>query len=98
MKAFSFHPDAQSELEQAIEFYDEKRPGLGLELSDEVFASIRRILQNPNAWSKVSANTRRCLIHRFPYGIVYQALADEIFVIAVMHLSRRPNYFQDRIG
>jgi len=49
-----------------------------LEFSKEIFSTIQRILHFPLAWSKFSDNTRRCLANRFPYGVIYQIIEEEI--------------------
>ena len=94
---FYFHEDADEEFGKAVEYYEECRAGLGLEFAEEVYATIKRILEYPDAWSPMSKNTRRCLLNRFPYGIIYQIKADMLRIIAVAHLSRRPGYWQDRV-
>ena len=93
---YSFHPSAKKELNEAIDYYDECQEKLGVEFTKEVYKSIQVILQFPQAWSPLSKNTRRCLINRFPYGIIYQVIKNEIFIIAIMQLSKKPNYWDDR--
>ena len=95
---YSFHPSAQAELDEAVDYYEECRLGLGLEFTKEFYSTIYRIIQFPEAWSPLSRNTRRCLTNRFPYGIIYQILNDEIVIIAVMQLNRRPGYWKGRVG
>jgi len=41
-------------------------------------------------------NTRRCRTKRFPYGLIYRCKGDEILIVAVAHLHRRPGYWHDR--
>ena len=94
---YSFHPEAKIELNEGVSYYEKCQPGLGLDFLKEVYATIQRILEYPLGWTPLSANTRRCLTNRFPYGIVYQILDDEIYIIAVMHLNRRPFYYKERI-
>jgi len=69
---FYFHPDAKEEFDGAVEFYEQSHPGLGLEFAEEIYATIARIIQYPDAWSTLSKNSRRCLVSRFPYGLIYQ--------------------------
>ena len=83
---------AADEFREAIEFYSAQKPGLGQEFRDEVFNSIERIKQLPFAWSPLSANTRRCLTRKFPYGIIYEATEREIIIVAVGHLHREPDH------
>lgn len=93
---FDFHPEAEAELMEAMDFYEGVQRSLGEEFSLEVFAAIRSILSYPNAWPVLEADIRRCLVHRFPYGILYSVESNRIHVLAVMHLHRRPGYWKDR--
>ena len=94
---FTFHPDADAEFDQAVAYYEARQSGLGLELADEVLATIARILDHPKAGSLFSRNTWRCLTKRFPYGIIYQIHEDTVRIIAVAHLSRRPGFWENRV-
>jgi hypothetical protein len=66
---YSFHPSAKIELQEAINYYEEYQFGLGLKFAREIYSTIQRIIHFPEAWSKLSKNTRRCLTNRFPYSI-----------------------------
>ena len=88
---------AQDDLREAVRYYEVQRPGLGAELREEVGSAIERIKNFPEAWQPLSQNTRRCRLHRFPYGIIYQATEDELLIVAVAHLHREPRYWKDRI-
>ncbi len=92
-----FHPEARIELNEAVDYYEERRSGLGWEFYEEVQDAIRRILGFPNAWQQLSAKTRRCLTNRFPYGVVYQVETDEVRIIAIAHQSRKPGYWSGRL-
>lgn len=92
-----FHPEARVELNKAVDFYEERRENLGWEFFEEVQATIQRILDFPDAWSRLSATTRRCLTNRFPYGIVYQVKMDEVRIIAVAHHKQKPGYWKSRL-
>ena len=52
---------AQSEFEEAIDFYNQQRPGLGIEFADEVEQALERVRHYPEAWSPLSMRVRRCL-------------------------------------
>lgn len=94
---YSFHPSARIELIDAIEYYNEIQNNLGIEFGREVHLTIHRILRYSIAWPLISTNIRRCLCNRFPYGILYSIVNDEIFIIAVMHMMRKPGYWTDRV-
>ena len=93
---YSFHPEAQTDLNQAVDYYENCQSGLGSEFLNEVEAAIKRILQFPEAWSNLSHRTRRCLTNRFPYGLIYQTQENHIRIIAVVHSHRHPQYWVDR--
>ncbi len=93
---YSFHPAAEKELNDTIDYYNERQNGLGLEFTKEIYRTIQNILSFPDAWALLSANTRRCLTNRFPHGVIYQTTDKEIFIIAVMQLNREPEYWRDR--
>lgn len=93
---FVFHPEAELELNQAVDYYNNCQPSLGLEFSKEVYISIQNILAYPQAWTQLSKNTRRCLVNRFPFGVIYQVTKNGIYIIAIMHLNRKPDYWQQR--
>ena len=94
---FYFHPDAEAEFDRAVESYEQFQPGLGLEFAEEVYATIARILQYPDAWSTLSKNSRRCIVNRFPYGVIYQVKSRSLRIIAVAHLNRWPGYWKERL-
>jgi plasmid stabilization system protein ParE len=87
---------AQQELADAMEHYERASPGLGLEFLDEVERTIRRILLQPEAWTRVSENHRRCRLRRFPYGLIYTLDQDTLLITAVFHLHRHPDTWKGR--
>jgi hypothetical protein len=93
---FRFHPQANEEFEEAVRYYEDRQTGLGLEFAEEVYGAIVRISEYPNAWSPLSKNTRRCLVNRFPYGVVFQVKAGMLRIVAVANLQRRPGYWKHR--
>ena len=95
---FSFHPEADEEFIEAIAYYEGCEIGLGLDFSREVHASIENALDYPTMWPEIDDQVRRCLVHRFPYGVVYSAEPHGIFILAVMHLHRVPDYWRHRTG
>jgi len=95
---FYFHPEAREKFDGAVDFYEQSQAGLGLEFAEEVYATIARIVQYPDGWSVLSENSRRCLVNRFPYGLLYQTKSHTLRIIAVAHLHRRPGYWKERLG
>ncbi len=94
---YVFHPEAEAEFLAAIDYYEGCEPGLGYDFSIEVHSTIANILSFPNAWPILEDEIRRCLTRRFPYGVVYSQDGHVIFILAVMHLHRDPDYWKDRL-
>jgi hypothetical protein len=91
-----FHPEADEEFQGAIEYYEVCQRGLGEEFYLEIHATIDRILSYPQTWPVLDGEIRRCLVHRFPYGVLYSVQPEGILVLAVMHLRREPGYWKVR--
>ena len=88
---------AEREFSEAVGYCNRQRAGLGFEFAAEVKSTLDRIAAFPDAWPAFSRRTRRCMVSRFPYGILYQARPDGILVIAIMHLAQAPKRWQDRL-
>ncbi len=91
-----FLETAQTELDQAFEWYETQQKELGLQFLNEFDAAVRRIISYPESYILITKDVRRCLVKRFPYGILYGIDTDKIIVIAVAHLHRKPDYWIDR--
>jgi plasmid stabilization system protein ParE len=91
---------AETDLEQAFDYYEGIRAGLGADFVEEFRRAIDRILAYPRAWQPLDPTYRRCRFHRFPYGIIYRIddQSQEIVVVAVMHLSRNPDAWRRRVS
>ena len=94
---YCFHPEAEEEFLAAIDYYEEREENLGFEFAAEVYAAIRRAAEHPKTWPILEGEVRRCLTTRFPYGVLYSREPDSIFILAVMHLHRDPDYWKHRI-
>lgn len=97
-RAVSFFPAAQRELIDAVDYYNDQYMGLGYEFAAEVRHTISRILRFPASWTKLSPKIHRCLTHRFPYAVIYHFTSDELFIVAVMHLKRKPDSWRNNLG
>ena len=94
---FYFHEYAETEFNKAIDYYENCHHGLGIEFAQEVYAAIDRIIRFPEAWSPLSKNTRRCIVNRFPFGVIYQLKYDTVRIIAVADLRHKPDYWLNRL-
>ncbi|MCK5228799.1 MAG: type II toxin-antitoxin system RelE/ParE family toxin [Desulfobulbaceae bacterium] len=94
---YIFHPEAEAEFLNAVDYYEACEIDLGYDFSIEVYSTIENILSFPKAWPILEDDIRRCQTRRFPYGIVYAQEGDEIVILAVMHLRRDPGYWKGRL-
>ena len=91
---FSYY--AKLELDDATCYYDLEYQGLGQRFKKEVRGAARRISEYPEAWSIERGEVRKCLLHKFPYKLLYSIEEDHVFIIAVAHQHRKPDYWIDR--
>jgi len=94
--SFSFHPEAEIEFNKSIDYYEEIESGLGYDFALEVYSTIKRSVEFPDAWTVLEGEIRRSLVKRFPYGILYSKEQKGIFIVAVMNLHRQPEYWKHR--
>jgi len=94
---FFLHDAAETELDQAVAYYESCQQGLGIELAEEVYRAISLAMAFPEAGSPCSMSTRRLLVRRFPFGVIYRVKGQMLQVVAVSDLRRRPRYWCDRL-
>ena len=95
---YEFHPEARVEYLESVAYYEDRQAGLGARITNEVERTIQRIVEAPTRWRKIEDEIRRCLTHRFPYGLLYSVEADHVLILAVMHHSRTPDYWRERLS
>jgi toxin ParE1/3/4 len=94
---FSIHPAATRELQQAADYYELVRAGLGHAFLDEIERAFERIRQYPEAAPLVEGTVRKATVHhRFPYSVMYSVRPSGIRILAIAHQRRRPLYWRSR--
>jgi Plasmid stabilisation system protein. len=91
-----FSKYALQELNDAVRYYELEYEGLGRRFRAEVKKAATRIADYPRAWSVERGDVRKCLLHKFPYKLLYSIEEGHIFVIAVAHQHRKPDYWIER--
>lgn len=89
-------PDAVNDLQEAINWYESKRPGLGQLFKQVVWKSVRQIIESPLAYPIVQRSIRRAKVRRFPFGIYYEIEGSQVVVLAVYHFKRSSRGWKDR--
>jgi plasmid stabilization system protein ParE len=91
------HPAATADLNNAAAFYSEQaNKQLGLALITELEKATSLLSGNPELGTPWVSGTRRFVLRRFPFNIVYRLFPDHLFIIAIAHQKRRPGYWQRR--
>lgn len=91
-------PEATAELNEAWNWYDERREGLGDELLGCVEVAFASAQRTPQAHRRVEGRIRQVVVRRFPYVVLFVDYPDYIEVLAVFHTSRDPKQWHGRLG
>jgi plasmid stabilization system protein ParE len=94
---FRFHPEAKEEFREAIEWYRSRNRRLATEFRVTVSDVIRQIVQAPQRWPVHLHGTRRFVLQRFPFSVVYLDDPDTVNIVAVAHGKRKPGYWKKRL-
>jgi toxin ParE1/3/4 len=89
--------EAEAEFDEAFDYYENQRAGLGVDFADEIQEVLDRISNNPQIHGIVLADIRKAVVRRFPYCVYYRADGNRVEVIAVFHTSRDPKIWQGRV-
>ena len=89
--------EATAEFDEAFDWYDARRAGLGPEFAAEVQRVFDRVSANPLMHAAVFADIRKGVVRRFPFCVFYRPHADRVEIIAVFHNSRDPSVWQSRV-
>ena len=91
-----FSPEARLEFDAAERYYNRQAPQLGDEFRAEIKSSLPRIQAWPLSCPVERGEIRRLTLSRFPYKLLYSVESDHIYVIAVAHQHRKPDYWIGR--
>ena len=98
MKPHSFHPEAAREYADAARYYSRIGMELGGRFHDEMERLIQDIRSHPDRFRVFDLPARRHFSDVFPYAVIYLDQPDRVWIVAVMHMKRRPGYWKRRLG
>lgn len=96
MRQIVFRRQARLEFDEAGDWYEKERPGLGLEFLAEIHFLIQRIATTPEQFPMLYRDVRKAVARRFPYCIYFREREQKIIVLAVFHSARNPAVWQQR--
>ena len=92
-----FHPSARIEYIEAARYYEKQQVGLGSRFLKNVESVLRGIADSPESWPMLEGEIRRRMVRVFPYTILYAVRPTSVFIVAVMHTHRNPDYWKERV-
>ena len=95
-QSVEFHPEAVAEARCAREWYETRSEAAAKTFIAEIDHAIEQIRQAPARWPAYLEGTRRYLLHRFPFSVVYREHRSRIQIVAVAHARRKPGYWKER--
>jgi plasmid stabilization system protein ParE len=94
----AIHPEADAEFADAARYYAEIAPELGARFYLEMERLIRDVCAHPERFRMFDPPARRHFSAQFPYVIIYLVKPDHVWIVAVMHMKRKPGYWRERLG
>jgi toxin ParE1/3/4 len=92
-----YHQGATADVKSAVSWYQRRSPKVALDFVEELHRATNTIREAPYRWPVGKNNTRRFLLWRFPFAIIYSEHESTVTVWAVAHGSRRPEYWSGRL-
>jgi toxin ParE1/3/4 len=96
-KRVEYHQGATADVKSAVAWYQQRSPKVALDFIEELQRAAYTILEAPERWPTGKNNTRRFLLWRFPFAIIYSEHESVVTIWAVAHGSRRPEYWAGRL-
>jgi toxin ParE1/3/4 len=90
-------PEVEQDLAEAYAWYEARRTGLGEEFLSCVDAGIAAVCRMPEMYAAIHEQYRRRFVRRFPYAIFYEYTAGTVTVYGVLHTSRDPDKWRQRL-
>ena len=99
MKPVLFEQEALAELENAQAYYEKKLPGLGSRFAETVENGLWAIRRFPAVHPPHGpSGLRKKVLRQFPYTLFFLEVEAVIWIVAVAHQRRRPDYWKDRMS
>ena len=90
------HPEAIAEARAARRWYESRSAEAAEAFVAELDVALEKVSEVPRSWPLYLAGTRRYLLRRFPFFVVFRETDDRVQIVAVAHARRRPGYWIGR--
>jgi plasmid stabilization system protein ParE len=85
-----FLPEAKTEYDAAVDWYEQQQPGLGVDFVAKVREVLQRVANMPRMHAAVYQDVRKATLKRFPYVVLYREDQGELIVVSVFHTHGIP--------
>jgi len=89
---------AESEVDEAIAYFDDRRAGLGDRFEQDLLSTVNLLIEYPLSGKPLTERVRKFSLRKFQYSVIYVVDEQEILIIAVAHHRRRPGYWRTRLA
>lgn len=96
-KALEIHPSALYDLKSAIGWYLERSEPAAVEFAAEMDRAVALVVESPARWPTGEHGTRKFILNRFPFAVVYREKQTSIQILAIAHGHRNPDYWKGRL-
>lgn len=96
MAEVDFHPEAQAEYQASLQWYLARSRRAATRFEAEVERILGLIVANPELYPPYDDQHRFAVLKRFPFSIIYQIQPNRIWIVAVAHAARTPDYWSRR--
>jgi|SRR3954453_22545052 plasmid stabilization system protein ParE len=96
-RPLEIHPAALAELKSAVAWYLRRSEAAAVAFSAELDRAMELVTKTPTRWPAGDDGTRKFVLQRFPFAIVYREKKSVVQVLAVAHGYRRPGYWKQRL-
>jgi plasmid stabilization system protein ParE len=89
---------AETEIAEAVAYFDEQRPGLGDRFEQDLQDTVASVTERPLSGKRLTESVRQKRFRTFRYNLIYVIDGDEAIIVAVAHHRRRPGYWLGRLA
>jgi plasmid stabilization system protein ParE len=93
-----FLQPAEAEVDEAVEYFDQQRDGLGDRFLRDLQTTTAFIAERPRSGKPLTPTVRKARLRTFQYNVIYVIDSGEIVIVAVAHHRRRPGYWRSRLA
>lgn len=96
-KPLDIHPSALAEFKSSVTWYLQRNQTAARKFAAAVDDALNLVAESPSRWPRGEYGTRKIILTRFPFAIVYREKQDAIQILAIAYGHRRPEYWRDRL-